>query len=61
MAAAAEGKAARRAGTAGTNLTSIAHVAFEGEGLVDDLVVNSGEPSFIFGTVFILTLAEFKR
>ncbi|MEI7899090.1 MAG: hypothetical protein WCK89_02480 [bacterium] len=33
-------------------------MAFEGEGLVDDLVVNSGEPSFIYGTVIMLALAE---
>ncbi|MEI7901191.1 MAG: glycine-rich domain-containing protein, partial [bacterium] len=50
--------ASRRSDTAGTNLTRLARVAFEGGGLIDDLVVSYAAPDFSRGTVFMLALVE---
>ncbi|MEI7899501.1 MAG: DUF6288 domain-containing protein [bacterium] len=50
--------AARRSGTAGPNYDSIGNLAFQGTGLIDDLVVTDKEPSFVYGTVFMLTLSD---
>ncbi|MEI7899502.1 MAG: DUF2341 domain-containing protein [bacterium] len=50
--------AARRTGSAGSTPSSIGNLAFQGTGLIDDLVVTSKEPSFVYGTVFMLTLSD---
>ncbi|MEI7899511.1 MAG: DUF6288 domain-containing protein [bacterium] len=52
--------AARRGATNGTSPGTVDGVAFQGTGLIDDLVVTYDEPSFVYGTVFMLTMSEGK-
>lgn len=48
--------ASRRQGASGTNLTTFTGLTFDGEGLVDDLVVTPYQPTFTGGTVIMLAL-----
>jgi alpha-galactosidase len=49
--------ASRRLGSSGTNLTTFTGLTFDGEGLVDDLVVTYTNPTFVPGTVIMLALS----
>lgn len=49
--------ASRRLGSSGTNLTTFTGLTFDGEGLVDDLVVTYTSPTFVPGTVIMLALS----
>ena len=46
--------AARRTGTEGTNVTSLARMGFTGWGYIDDLSVTYQQPIFSYGTILML-------
>jgi hypothetical protein len=52
--------ASRRAGAAGTNVTSLARLGFEGGGFIDDLAVTYQPPVFSYGTILMLALTDLK-